>query len=85
VIEVPVIHYVVQANGLEDDSEVYFTCATLEIATERAKQQLEDDCLENDEYNDAPPEIEDGDNNTRIVSYDDYMSYKISPVQFYAH
>lgn len=83
-IEVPVIHYVVQANGLEDDSEVYFTCATLEIATERAKQQLEDDCLENDEYNDSPPEVEVNGNET-IVSYDDYMSYKISPVQFYAH
>lgn len=90
-LDVPsAVHYVVQANGIEDESEVYFSCSTLQSATDRAVAQLEDDCLDNDEYNDAPPDIEDTvDENTgaileRIVSIDDYMSYKITPVPHYA-
>lgn len=64
--------WLVQANGIEDDGDVYFVCTSKDIAVAAAIKQLKDDLIDASEWDDNDPEQE-GD----TISYDDYMSYKV--------
>lgn len=79
----PLYNWVVVSNGIEDDPDVCFTCATKEIAVAKAQERLENDLLETSEYDDEPPDVEEDKHGAVIVSYDDYMSYKIVRVEHY--
>lgn len=72
--------WLVQANGIEDEGEIYFVCPTKELAISKTLEQLEDDLLEKDEFDDEPPDQTVNEDQSVTISYDDYMSYRIFPM-----
>ena len=68
--------WIVQANGIEDENEIYFICTTKDIAVAHTLEQLKEDLVDASEWDDNDPDQEDKDDGL-VISYDDYMSYRV--------